>query len=323
MSTEAATPGTLPPTPTTEDLGRLFDSLKNWGRWGDDDEIGALNHLTPAHRAAAAALVCDGVTVSLAHDLPTRPTAENPYPAEHHMLASGDARDASGIPGYEATRDYVGAHVHGLGVTHIDALCHMFVRSQMYNGAPPSLVRSDGARRNSVMSLADGLVGRGVLLDIAATLGVDHLEGRTMVTVALLEAAEAAEGVTVGTGDILMVATGRDARRRAQGGALNPGVDGMAGMHPECLPWIHERGVAVLGSDGISDAMPGLGIAEWPFPIHQIGIVAIGLHLIDNMALGTIGEQCARRGRWEFLLTLAPLRIEGGTGCPVNPIAVL
>ena len=97
----------------------------------------------------------------------------------------------------------------------------------------------------------------------------------------------------------------------------------MAGMHPECLPWLHDRGIAVLGSDGISDAMPGLGIAEWPFPIHQVGIVAIGLHLIDNMALGTISEQCAQRGRWEFLLTLAPLRIEGGTGCPVNPIAVL
>jgi kynurenine formamidase len=323
MTTQAATSETGPPIPTTDDLGRLFDSLKNWGRWGDDDEIGALNHLTPAHRAAAAALVTDGVTVSLAHDLPTRPTPENPYPAEHHMLASGDARDASGIPGYEATRDYVGAHVHGLGVTHIDALCHMFVGGQMYNGGSPSLVRSDGARRNSVMSMASGLVGRGVLLDIAALLGVDSLEAKMMVTVAHLEAAEAAEGVEVGTGDILMVATGRDARREAQGGSLNPGVDGMAGLHPECLPWLHERGIAVLGSDGISDAMPGLGIAQWPFPIHQIGIVAIGLHLIDNMDLGTISRQCGERGRFAFLLTVAPLRIEGGTGCPVNPIAVL
>jgi kynurenine formamidase len=323
MSTQAATAETGPPAPSSDDLARLFESLKNWGRWGADDEIGALNHLTPAHRAGAAALVSEGVTVSLAHNLPVRPTPENPYPAEHHMLASGDARDATGIPGYEATRDYVGSHVHGLGVTHIDALCHMFVRSQMYNGGVPSLVRSDGARRNSVMSLADGLVGRGVLLDIAGALGVDYVESTTMVTVAHLEAAEAAEGVRVGTGDILLVATGRDSRRKGQGGTLNPGVDGMAGMHPECLPWLHDRGIAVLGSDGISDAMPGLGVAEWPFPIHQIGIVAIGLHLIDNMALGVISEHCAERRRWKFLLTLAPLRIEGGTGCPVNPIAVL
>jgi kynurenine formamidase len=161
------------------------------------------------------------------------------------------------------------------------------------------------------------------LLDIARALGVDYVESTTMVTVAHLEAAEAAEGVRVSTGDILLVATGRDSRRRGQGGTLVPGVDGMAGMHPECLPWLHDRGIAVLGSDGISDAMPGLGVAEWPFPIHQIGIVAIGLHLIDNMALGAISEQCAKRRRWEFLLTLAPLRIEGGTGCPVNPIAVL
>jgi kynurenine formamidase len=193
----------------------------------------------------------------------------------------------------------------------------------MYNGAPPSDVRSDGALRNSVMALADGLVGRGVLLDIAAVRGVPYLESGQMVAVADLEAAESAEAVRVGPGDILMVATGRDAFRGAQGGSLNPGVHGIAGLHPECLPWLHDRCVAALGSDGISDAMPGLGVPGWPFPIHQVAITAIGLHLIDNMALGAIGEQCAAVGRWACLFTLAPLRIAGGTGCPVNPVAVL
>jgi kynurenine formamidase len=312
-----------PATPSPAELDELYASLKNWGRWGDDDERGALNHLTPAHRAAAAALVADGETVSLAHDLPVRPSAENPYPAHHHMLASGDARDATGIPGYEATRDYVGAHVHGLGVTHVDALCHMFVRGQMYNGALPALVRSDGALRNSVMALAGGLVGRGVLLDIPAVRGVPYLDGDSVVTTADLEAAEAAEGVRAGPGDILLIATGRDGFRQARGGSLVPGVDGMAGLHPQCLPLLHERCIAVLGSDGISDPMPGLGVPGWAFPVHQIGITGIGLHLIDNMALGTLAERCAERRRWAFLFTLAPLRIEGGTGCPVNPIALL
>jgi kynurenine formamidase len=199
----------------------------------------------------------------------------------------------------------------------------MFVHGQMYNGRPASDVRSDGARRNTVMALADGLVGRGVLLDIAAVRGVEHVAKQDVVTVADLEAAEAAEGVTIGPGDILLVGTGRDSLRTARGGTLDPGGDGMAGLHPECLPWLHERRIAVLGSDGISDPIPGFGVPEWPFPVHQIGIVAIGLHLIDNLALGALAQACAERSRWAFLFTLAALRIEGGTGCPVNPIALL
>ena len=276
-----------------------------------------------AHRAAAATLVVDGTTVSLAHDFPVYPSAENPYPAQHHMLAAGDCLGSDGIPGYEATRDYLGAHVHGLGITHVDALCHMFVHGEMFNGIPASAVRSNGALRNSVMAMAEGVVGRGVLLDVPRALGVEHVEAAAMITVADLERAEAGQGLRVGPGDVLLVSTGRDAHRATRGGTSNPGTDGMAGLHPECLSWIHERSVAMLGSDGISDAMPGLGVAGWPFPIHQIGITAIGLHLVDNMALGGLAGACAAAHRWEFLFTLAPLRVEGGTGCPVNPVAVL
>ncbi len=309
--------------PTTDELDAAFERLKNWGRWGSDDQRGALNHLLPEHRATAARLVELGEVVSLARDLPTRPAADAPYPAQHHMLAAGDdACCNSGIPGYEASRDYIGTDVHGLGVTHVDALCHMFVRRQMYNGFPSTDVRSDGSRANTVMSLADGLVGRGVLLDIAAVRGVDSIVANEPVRHAELLAAEERQGVRVGTGDILLVACGRDAMRAKPGG-LNPMRDGMAGLHPECLEFLHEREIAVLGSDGISDPMPGLGVPQWPFPVHQIGIVAIGLHLIDNMGLGTIAARCAELERWEFLFAMNSLRIPGGTGCPVNPTAVL
>ncbi len=308
--------------PSEADLDALYRSLSNWGRWGEDDERGALNHLRPEHRAAAASLVEDGLSVSLAHNLDVHPSPENPIPADHYMLAAGDARDDSGIPGYEAARDYLGAHVHGLGVTHIDALCHMFVRGEMYNGVPASEVRSDGARRNTILSVADGVVGRGVLLDVAAHRGVPYLEGNSAIGVVELEAIEDAQGLRVGPGDVLLVATGRDARRREKGGVLDP-VDGMAGLHPECLLWLHEREIAVLGSDGISDPMPGVGIPNWPFPIHQVGITSIGLHLIDNLALGALSKACSERTRSTFLFTLGALRVPGGTGCPVNPIAVL
>ncbi len=308
--------------PSEAELDERFDALSNWGRWGDDDERGMLNHLRDEHRAAAAATVQDGFGVSLAHDLGVVPSAENPYPAQHHMLAAGDARDDDGIPGYEASRDYVGAHVHGLGVTHIDALCHMFWRGKMYNGYPASDVRSSGARKNTVLAFAEGIVGRGVLLDVAATEGVDHLPANTAITVDALEATEARQGVQVGEGDILLVGTGRCAWRAAKGGHMDP-ADGMAGIHADCLPWMRERGISVLGCDGISDPMPGLGIPNWPFPIHQIGITSMGLHLIDNLALGALAQACAERGRWAFLFTLGSIRVPGGTGCPVNPIAVL
>jgi kynurenine formamidase len=304
--------------PTTEDLEAMYQTLKVWERWGPDDQRGALNHLTPERRMAAVALVRTGETVSLAHDLGTEPRPDNPHPVQHHMLASGDARDDTGIAGYEAARDHLALDVHGLATTHVDALSHMFVRGEMYGGRPASEVRSDGARSNTVLSLADGVVGRGVLLDVARAAGCPFYDNGEVVTVADLETTEAVEGVGVGPGDILLVAWGREARRKAR-----KGFDGFSGLHAECLPWLAEREVAVLGSDGISDPMPFVGTPDWPFPVHQIGITAMGLHLIDNMALARLSERCHATGRWDFLFTMSPLRITRGTGCPVNPVAVL
>ena len=304
--------------PTTADLDAMYEALKNWGRWGPDDQRGALNHLTDARRMAAVGLVRTGESVSLSHDLATEPQPEHPHPVQHHMLASGDARDSNGIPGYEAARDHLALDVHGLLTTHVDALSHMFVRGEMYGGRPASDVRSDGAVANTVLSMADGVIGRGVLLDVPRALGSPYLGHNEVVTVEDLEVAEYAQGVSVGPGDILLVAWGREARK-----AATRGFDGFSGLHAECLPWLQERQVAVLGSDGISDPMPFVGTPEWPFPVHQIGITAMGLHLIDNVALARLGERCAAVGRWEFLFTMGPLRIAKGTGCPVNPVAVL
>jgi len=306
------------PVPTTDELDVLFESLRNWDRWEEGDQRGTLHFLTDERRAAAARSVVTGESISLAHDLATEPLPEHPHPVQHHMLASGDARDSNGIEGYEAARDHLALDVHGLWTTHVDALSHMFVRGLMYGGRPASDVRSDGARSNTVLTLADGVVGRGVLLDVPRALGCEYLDTGQVVTVADLEAAETAQGVRVGSGDILIVAWGREARRRA-----TRGFDGFSGLHAECLPWLAEREVAVLGSDGISDPMPFVGTPGWPFPVHQIGIVAMGLHLIDNVRVAPLATRCAESGTWTFLFTMAPLRIPKGTGCPVNPVAVL
>jgi kynurenine formamidase len=302
-------------------MERVFEATKNWGRWGEQDERGALNFITPKLRAAAAALVRDGVAVSCARDLPVTASAENPQPALHHMLVAGDDAEALGIPGLGATMDFIGVAFHGMATSHVDALCHVAVGGRIYNGFPVTDVRSTGARRDSVMVAADGIVGRGVLLDVPRLRGVEWLEPGERIAPEELERAEAAQRVRAGEGDVLLVATGRDARRAAKG-PWDPNGVGLAGLDPRCIPWLHERRVAVLGSDGVSDALPGAGIAGWPIPVHQCCLVGMGVHLLDNLALGELARACAERERSEFLLAVAPLRVPGGTGSPVNPIAL-
>jgi kynurenine formamidase len=309
------------PMVTGDRMRELFESVKNWGRWGPEDEGGALNLITAERRRAAANEVVDGVVVSCAHELAVLPSAENMRPALHMMVRGGDDCLVPAI-GLETTSDFVGVAFHGMATSHVDALCHVFVDGQMYNGFPGTEVKSTGARRGSIMAARDGIVGRGVLLDIPALRGVPFLEPGDAVTPDELSAAEEAQGVVVGEGDILLVATGRDARR-ALHGPWHPFEVGMAGLHPECLGWLHDRDVSVLGSDGVSDVLPGPHPDGWGMPIHQGTIVAMGVHLLDNLRLDRLMEACRVLGRSSFLFTVAPLRVEGGTGSPANPIALL
>ena len=288
----------------------FLKSLTNWGRFGEADQLGTLNLITAEKRRAAAALVRSGRTVSCARPLPTQPAEDNPSPVTHHMIGT----HTEGWGG-----DYFGMATHGLAISHIDALCHIFHEGRIYNGYSTERVTAHGALELGIHELRDGIVSRGVLLDIPRTRGVDFLEPGDPIFPEDLERAETAAGLGVESGDVLFVATGRWAARDANG----PGKMGqpMAGLDVSCLPWLHERGVAALGSDGISDVIPprvrGLGI-----PIHTVAIVAIGLHLLDNLELATLAQTCAEEERWEFLMTIAPLVLIRGTASPVNPIAL-
>ena len=308
-------------TMSTVELETLFEDVKNWGKWGDDDERGALNYITPARVAAAASLIEDGTTVSCSLEFPTRPAPDNPRPAQHMMVVAGDACTETGIPGMESAMDYIGVAFHGMAVTHIDALCHVFVKETMYNGFKATEVKSTGATRNSIMAGKEGIAGRGVLLDIHLLKGVDWLDIDERVSPEDLEAAERDQNVTVGEGDILLIATGRDARRKSKG-SWAP-TEGLAGLDGRAVRWLHDRRIAMLGSDGVADAIPNADTEGWPMPIHQCGIVAIGLHLLDNLRLDALANACVERGRWEFFISIAPLQVVRGTGSPVNPIAVL
>jgi len=311
----------MPRSLTRSDLEQMFAQVKNWGRWGADDERGALNFITPAKRAEAAAGIQDGSVVSCALDFPVEPGPDNPHPALHMMNSAGDICTGAGPDAFQSTTDFIGISFHGLASSHIDALCHVLVDEQMYNGFHASEVKSTGAVRGSIMAARDGIASRGVLLDIPRSRGTDWLEPGDPISIEDLEAAEKHHAVRVEEGDVLLVATGRHARRAAKGD-WNAMSEGLAGLHPECVPWLHERRIAVLGSDGISDVVPGPGIQGWFVPIHQCGIVGIGLHLLDNLDLSALSRACAERERYAFFFVVAPLRVEGGTGSPVNPIAI-
>jgi kynurenine formamidase len=277
-----------------------------------------LNLLTRARVSRAAGLVWTGAVVPCGRELPVAAAADNPSPALHHMLLAGDVAGGAGL---QASADFIGVAFHGMAVSHIDALCHVFVDGRMYNGFPATDVTSLGAKHNSIAAGADGIVGRGVLLDIPRARGVEWLEPGEAITPGELDDACAAQRVAVEPGDILLVTTGRDARR-AQHGPWDPNQVGLAGLDPECIPWLHDHDPAVLGSDGVSDVLPANAHA-WPIPVHQCLLVGMGVHLLDNLQLGRLAAACAAQRRWEFLFIVSPLQIGGGTGSPVNPVAVL
>lgn len=311
------------PYKTKKDMQTLFQQVSNWGRWGADDERGTLNYLTAERTAQAAKLVKSGKVISCARNFPVQPGPENPTPALHHIVMGGDDPCAHGIPGLEVSLDFIGIAFHGLASSHIDALCHVFVDGKMYNGFPAQDVRSTGAKRNSIMAARDGLCGRGVLLDIPRLRGKAYVELQQQVTAAELDAAEERQGVRVGEGDMLLVSVGRDACREKHPAKPGEGPP-LAGLDPSCIPWLFERKIAVLGSDAVHDPTPSPApIEDWPIPVHMCGLAGMGLHLLDNLYLVDLEKACASEKRWEFLLTVAPLRVERGTGSPLNPIAVL
>jgi kynurenine formamidase len=296
----------------------LFEEVSNWGRWGEADERGTLNLLSAERIAAAAKLVQTGETVTLSLPLNTHKSIENPEPADHRMTMLDDVDIGSGTLRF--AKDYVGADYHNDGHSHIDALCHVALDGTLYNGRSSASNTASGATADTIEVLKDGLVGRGVLLDVPRLGGVPWLEPGENVFADDLRAAEREQGVTVAEGDILLVRTGH-ARRLAERDPWDV-AHAKAGLHPTAARFLAERRVAALGSDGNSDTAPstteGIG-----FPIHALALNAMGLHLLDYLQFEDLVAACERTGRWEFLFVGAPLRVVGGTGSPLNPIAIL
>ncbi|MEU1817820.1 cyclase family protein [Streptomyces roseifaciens] len=303
------------PAVSRGEFDALFERVRTWGRWAPADR-GAWNRVTADHVRRAGALMRTGTVVPMGRPWDTAPGPDNTRPALHYMSDLGDVE----APEPAAHKDFIGADYHGKAVSHLDALSHMAYRGRFYGGgAARDLVGAGGARFGEVAALGP-LVTRGVLLDLPAVLGGPWLEPGQAVHALDLTAAEKALGVTIGEGDAVLLRTGRF-RRRREVGAWDPGASS-AGLHVDAVPLLAERGIALLGGDGDSDVRPS-PVEGLHSPVHTLAIAAMGVPLLDNLDLEELSAACAGAGRYAFLLLVAPLNIPGGTGSPVNPVAVL
>ena len=299
--------------PTQEEVLAYLQEGRNWGRWGDDDQMGAVNLVTPEKRIAAAQLVRSGRAVSLSREFPKTPAPNNPTPAIHYMRRNVRADGTGGAS------DYYGISYHGYATTHLDALCHQWDASGMWNGRDPNEeITFDGAKWGSIEHWKDGIITRGVLLDVPKHRGESFVTHDQPVHGWELEDIAREEGVTMELGDALVVYSGRENWNQ-----VNPiwgtfGTPERAGLHASCLKFIRESDCCVLVWDMMDYTPNDYGLA---YSIHP-AIFAYGIGLLDNALLQPLAEACAQEGRYEFMLTINPLRVVGGTGSPVNPVAL-
>lgn len=291
--------------PTAAEVDGYFDKLNNWGRWGEDDCRGTLNLITVEKRQAALQLAQKGRVVSIGRDLTPNPNLD------YQMLYPG-LRDTSDV-----AMDYFGMVFHGTTFSHIDALCHVSYQNKLYNGRKfEQQLSIAGADWGSLDAWFDGITTRGVLLDVGALRPEGYVTVGKPVTPADLDTAAARAGVQMEPGDVAVIRSGR-APYEARVGPYSSGP--RPGLHIACLEWLRKHDVAVLSWD-MHDERP-VGYGDLQFGVH-LAIPILGLCLIDNTYPERLVTACAEEGRYTFLYTAAPLRLVGGTGCPVNPLAI-
>ncbi|WP_030155461.1 cyclase family protein [Streptomyces sp. NRRL S-244] len=293
----------------------IFAEVRTWGRWTPADR-GAWNRVTPDHVRRAAALVRSGTAVPLGLPWDTRPGPDNHRPALHYMSDLGDVE----APEPATYKDFLAVDYHGKAVSHLDALSHVAYEGLLYGGRPArEAIGAGGARFGAVAALGP-LVTKGVLLDLPAVLGADWLEPGQAVHAQDVLAAERALGVTIDEGCAVLLRSGRFRRSRELGPWDSDAAS--AGFHVDAVPLLAERAVALLGGDGDSDLRPS-PVEGVHSPVHALAVAAMGVPLLDNLDLEALSAACAGAGRHEFMIVVAPLNVPGGTGSPVNPVAVL
>jgi kynurenine formamidase len=300
----------------------LGKKLSNWGRWGADDERGTLNFITPAVVKRAAGLVRRGQVFSLGLSF----GADGPQIGQGgrvnplHLMTAVDQRLPAEYP--EAFRYADDIMVFPLQcATQWDSLAHVHYDGQLYNGFPATMTTYGGAARNGIDKVGAGIVSRGVLLDLARAAGVPRLQPGTAITPADLDAAERAQRVRVEAGDILLIRTGHLSVFKVDGDRVGY-MRMMPGLGIACATWLHARQVAAVAADTNSVEVIPFEDPKTPLPLHLVCLRDMGLTLGEMFDLDALADDCASDGVWEFLFSAPPLKITGGVGSPLNPLAI-
>ena len=302
---------------TEADFLRAMDELSNWGRWGADDELGAANLITSEKRTQAAALVQEGISVSLAHDIVQKEAIDATTILNREVLRATET-------GASDRLQYTGSY-HGVIHSHLDSIdCHVMVDGKGYNGVSlEEIEAAGGCPRGSIHALRNGIVTRGILFDATLLPGKatadGWLEPGTAIRRADLEALEEIEGVRVEPGDVILLHTGRWKRRAALGPWESS--EGVAGYHADVAYFMKQRGVSFIGHDMFNDVFPHEFSDDVRLPLHRLALVSLGVGIFDNLDFDDVADVAKQLGRYEFLFMAAPLRIEMGMGSPLNPIA--
>ena len=298
--------------PTKSEVDAYLRDRRNWGRWGDRGSAGAINLITAGKRRSAAALVRSGRAVSLSRPLSITPSPDNIWPTQHYVVKIDQPPDGGGAA------DYYGFFYHGTAATHIDALCHTWNKDGMWDGHDPErVVKYSGATYGGIDEWSEGILTRGVLLDVPKHRDKPYVTLDEPVHGWELEDIAKEEGLTLEPGDAVMVYSGRETYARDHDGSYAARPE-RPGLHASCLPFIRDNDISILGWD-MMDAMPNeYGI---PWAVHG-AIFAYGVPLLDNALLEPLAKACGGENTYEFMLTVNPLFVIGGTGSPVNPIAV-
>ncbi len=303
------------------------EHYSNWGRWGADDERGALNFITPERVRAACALPRRGQVISCALPFDAngpqtgRGARHNPI---HVMLADGgDAVSGAQnhLPGGFRYADDAVTMPLQCG-TQWDALSHVFYDGRMYNDRDIRLVTSRGALANSIDKIADGVVGRGVLLDLARHRRARWLEDGTPILPAELDACAEQQGVLVEPGDVVLVRTGQLSRCRETGSWEGYAGGPAPGLSVHCARWLFEREVAAVASDTFALEVSPSEVPDCIYPLHMISLRNTGVLFGEIFDLDPLAEACAADGAWVFLFVAPPLPITGAVGSPINPLAI-
>ncbi len=301
--------------------------LSNWGRWGKDDQIGTLNHITPEDIVKAAGLVKKGKVFALGLSL-KEPIQSGLFGGRwnpiHTMLATGTDAAAGKqdvpFPYLRYADDAINMPCQAS--TQWDALCHIFLDDKMYNGFPATDVDARGAKKLGIEHVRDKMAGRGVLLDIARWKNVPWLEDGTAITNADLDACAAAQGVTIGRADFVIVRTGQQERCLAQKDWSGYAGGNAPGLAFETCYWIHEKNLAAICLDTWGCEVRPNETTEANQPWHWIVIPAMGLSMGEIFYVKELAEDCAADGVYEFFFNAPPLHLPGGAGSPINPQAI-